>query len=66
MQRGGRLRDLLLTILNRFLADHGPERVARQKRFGCSLILVSTLIRNEERSFKPPDEQAIHNVYSGG
>jgi len=51
----GRFRTFLLTVLTRFLADQRGGRAPRQKQFDRSLVSISTLIGDCERSFEPPD-----------
>ena len=50
----GRFRNYLLAILKRFLSDQGSTRAPRQQAFDQSLVPVSALVRDEERSFEPP------------
>jgi len=50
----GRFRTFVLTILVRFLADQGPKRVRRQKRFEQQILPVSTLLSDQDRAFEPP------------
>lgn len=59
----GRFRNFLLTVLNRFLADQAPGRAPRQRGFECSLVPVSTLIKDEERTFEPPHHQPPEEIF---
>ena len=59
----GRFRNLLLTMLTRFLADQGPGRAAKQKEFDRRIVAVSTLAGESERSFEPPDNETPDLVF---
>jgi DNA-directed RNA polymerase specialized sigma24 family protein len=59
----GRFRNYLLAILKRFLADQGSGRATRQKAFDQSLVPVSALVRDEERSFEPPHQELPEDVF---
>lgn len=49
----GRFRNFILRVLMRFVADQCPERTTRQKGFEGQLTPISSLIRDNDRSFEP-------------
>ena len=59
----GRFRNLLLTMLTRFLADQGPRRAAKQKEFDRRIIAVSTLVGERERTFEPSNNETPDLVF---
>ena len=59
----GRFRTFMLTILVRFLADQGPNRVRRQKRFEQQILSVSTLLTDRDRTFEPPTDEDPESIF---
>jgi RNA polymerase sigma factor (sigma-70 family) len=59
----GRFRNYLLTILIRFLADHGPARAPRQSAFEHRFVSLSTLLTDEERQYEPPDHETPETIF---
>jgi DNA-directed RNA polymerase specialized sigma24 family protein len=59
----GRFRTFLLTILNRFLSDQGPARAPKQIVFDQSLVSVSALVGERERTFEPSDRQTPEQIF---
>ena len=59
----GRFRSYLLTILKRFLADQSMARLPRQRCFDKALVPLSALVREEHRSFEPPDDLLPEDIF---
>lgn len=52
-QSRGKFRTFLLTLLNRFLSDHGARRAPRQEVFDRTIASVHGLLGDAERSYEP-------------
>jgi RNA polymerase sigma factor (sigma-70 family) len=59
----GRFRNYLLTILTRFLADQGRQRVPLQRDFDNRLLAISTLMGDCERAFEPQTNLTPEQVF---
>jgi DNA-directed RNA polymerase specialized sigma24 family protein len=59
----GRFRTFMLTILVRFLADQGPNRVRRQKRFEQEILSISALLTDRDRTFEPPTDENPESIF---
>lgn len=59
----GRFRTFLLTLLNRFVADQGPNRGKRQTVFEGGMVPVSALVSDEDRKFEPPSNVTPEALY---
>jgi DNA-directed RNA polymerase specialized sigma24 family protein len=62
-QTRGRFRTFVLTILVRFLADQGPKRVRRQKRFEQEILPISSLLTDRDRTFEPPTDENPESIF---
>jgi RNA polymerase sigma-70 factor (ECF subfamily) len=59
----GRFRNFLLTILNRFLADQSGTRAPKQRQFDHHLVPISTLVRDEDRTFEPTVNETPEELF---
>ncbi len=59
----GRFRNFLLSILVRFLSDQSPKRVTRQSAFEHKLVSITVLIREQDRTFEPPDNLTPEKIF---
>ena len=59
----GRFRTFLLTLLTRFLADRTGRRARRQVQFECAAIVVSQLLKDEDRNFEPTDSRSAESIF---
>lgn len=62
-RRRGRFRTFLLTVLVRFLADQAPNRAAQQKTFDRRLVNISTLVREDDRTFEPAINETAEEIF---
>ena len=60
----GRFRQYLLTVLKGFVSEQGPNRRPKQKGFESSLVSISTLLGDEDRSFEPSSDTTPDEVFS--
>jgi RNA polymerase sigma-70 factor (ECF subfamily) len=60
----GRFRNLLLTILTRFLSDReNPQRAPRQRSFEEGLVSIEALLGDDERTYEPPVDQTPETIF---
>jgi RNA polymerase sigma-70 factor (ECF subfamily) len=59
----GRFRNLLRTVLDRFLADHGPRRAPRKLTFEERHLSIQGLITDEHRSYEPASTETPEEVF---
>ena len=59
----GKFRTFLLSILVRFLSDHGPNRAPKQWTFDARLVSVSSLVKEQERQFAPPTYDTPESIF---
>ena len=59
----GRFRTYLLTLLKRFLSDHGKQREKKQVVFEQEIIPISSLIDENDRQFVPRDDERPEDIF---
>jgi DNA-directed RNA polymerase specialized sigma24 family protein len=63
-QARGRFRTFLLAVLGRLLSDlHNWERLPHQEQFERQWVSISTLMKDEDRSFEPPCHETPEAVF---